>query len=74
MMNKANQRMRILNYMKQNGSITGLEATNVLHIMDYRKRISEMRRNGINIDDEWQRKTDGDGMPVRYKRYFLIED
>jgi hypothetical protein len=73
-MNKANQRMRILKYMKQNGSITGLEATNVLHIMDYRKRISEMRRNGINIDDEWQKKTDGDGMSVRYKRYFLIND
>lgn len=73
-MDKANQRMRILNYMKQNGGITGLEATNILHIMDYRKRISEMRRNGINIGDEWLRKTDGDGMPVRYKRYFLIED
>lgn len=73
-MDKANQRMRILNYMKQNGGITGIEATNLLHIMDYRKRISEMRRNGINIGDEWQSKTDRYGMPVRYKRYFIIED
>lgn len=73
-MNEANQRTKILNYMKENKGITGLEATNILHIMDYRKRISEMRRNGINIGDEWQRKTDGDGMPVRYKRYFLVED
>ena len=56
------------------GGITGIEATNIVHIMDYRKRISEMRRKGINIGDEWQRKTDKNGMPVRYKRYFLIED
>ena len=68
-MNKINQQMRIKNFMEQNGSITGFEATNILHIMDYRKRISEMRRKGVKIDDVWEKPIDGSP----YKRYFLAE-
>ena len=67
---KINQQNRIIQYMREHNGITGIEATNKLHIMDYRKRISELRRKGdIIIADKWERGADG----ARYKRYFIEE-
>ena len=48
-MAKMNQHDRILQYMKDFGSITTLDAFRDLGITKLTTRISEMRRDGVNI-------------------------
>lgn len=62
---------RILDYMQEHGSITGYQATNELHIMDYRKRISEIIRDGVNIRKIWKTHTNEDGKTSRFIEYSL---
>lgn len=73
-MDKATQRMKILNYCEQNGSITIREAFTKLNINSPSKRISEIRNSGNfvvkSIDES---KTDADGNTTRWKRYFINE-
>lgn len=64
---------RILEYMRDNKSITGYQATNELHIMDYRKRISEIIRDGVNIRKTWKTYTNEDGKTSRFIEYSLEE-
>jgi len=65
-MDHLTQRNAILEHLRNKGSITTLEAVLELHIMDSRKRISELRRDGHDIPDEWETSKAG----KRYKRYF----
>lgn len=73
-MDKATQRMKILNYCEQYGSITIREAFTKLNINSPSKRISEIRNSGAfvvkSIDES---KTDADGNTTRWKRYFINE-
>lgn len=62
---------RILTYMQEHGSITGLEAVSECGAADYRKRISEMRAAGIPIIGEYVTGVNRYGEPVRFKRYRL---
>ena len=71
-MDKLTQRMKILAYCKENGSITIRDAFERLSINSPSKRISEMRKspdfvvesvNEIGINDKGETK--------RYKRYFI---
>ena len=62
---------RILTYMQEHGSITGLEAVSACGAADYRKRISEMRAAGIPITDDYETGVNQFNEPVRYKRYRL---
>lgn len=64
---------RILEYMRDNKSITGYQATNELHIMDYRKRISEIIRAGVGIVKTWKTYTNEDGKTSRFIEYSLEE-
>lgn len=64
---------RILEYMKAHGSITGQQATKELDIMDYRKRISEIIRLGVNIRKTWKTYTNEDGKTSRFIEYSLEE-
>lgn len=70
------QRERILHYLKTGKVLTGIYATNVMHIMDYRKRISELRQEGYDIRGEWhydywKKGKDRGKMRLKYKRYWL---
>jgi len=56
MSERNSQRKRILHYLQTGKVLTGIYATNVMHIMDYRKRISELRQEGYRIDDMWYYK------------------
>ncbi len=62
---------RILEYMKTHGSITGIEATQELNIMDYRKRISEIIGAGIGINKVWKTYVNADGKKSRFREYSL---
>ena len=73
-MDKATQRMKILAYCEQHGSITIREAFTKLNINSPSKRISEIRNSGkYNVKSIGESKTDADGNTTRWKRYFINE-
>jgi len=70
-MNRHTQQQRILSALQDNrGGMTGMDFIHSLGIIDYRKRISELRRQGYNIPDEYEKSATG----ARYKRYYYRED
>ena len=73
-MDKTTQRMKIIEYCKEHGSITIRDAFIKLNINSPSKRISEMRNSDkyvVNSIDE--SKTDEDGKITRWKRYYINE-
>lgn len=73
-MEKSNQRMRIIEYIKKYGSITSRDAQFKLGISDPRKRISELRANGYLIVDKWEKGKNRYGEGTIYKRYSFADD
>ena len=69
---KSNQRNRIIQYIRENGSATVRELFIYLNINSPTKRLSELRKLGL-IRDEEERKLRQDGTVVRFKRYYLEE-
>lgn len=69
---KSNQRNRIVQYIRENGSATVRELFIYLNINSPTKRLSELRKLGL-IRDEEERKLRQDGTVVRFKRYYLEE-
>lgn len=73
-MDKLTQRMKIVAYCKENGSITIREAFEKLAINSPSKRISELRKSpdyvveSVNVV-----KIKKNGEIKRYKRYFIGE-
>ena len=73
-MDKATQRMKILAYCEQHGSITIREAFTKLEINSPSKRISELRKSGrYNVKSVDESRTDKNGNTTRWKRYFINE-
>lgn len=73
-MDKATQRMKILAYCAEHGSITIREAFTKLNINSPSKRISELRNSGgYIVDTVDESKTDKSGKTTRWKRYFIHE-
>ena len=71
-MDKATQRMKILNYCAEHGSITIREAFEKLHINSPSKRISEMRLSGnYDIQQINETRINRNGEVKRYIRYFI---
>ena len=60
---------QIRRYVRQNGSITTMEAFFELGITKLATRISEMKRNGIAIVGETEYSKNRYGQTVHYKRY-----
>lgn len=69
---KSNQRNKIIQYIRENGSATVRELFIYLNINSPTKRLSELRKLGL-IRDEEERKLRQDGTVVRFKRYYLEE-
>ena len=68
-----NQYERILNYIKQFGSISPLEAFRDLGITKLATRISEMRKMGYVFRQEYIKGENRFGETVHYMRYYLEE-
>lgn len=72
--NKANVRPtqcnRIDEYIREFGSITQLEALRDLGVMRLASRISEMRKNGIEVKDRWKDVKNRYGENCQVKEYF----
>lgn len=71
--NKINQRRKILQYCREHGSITVREAQDHFRMNSASKRISELRKAGYDIQDEWEVNINSDGEKTRYKRYYISE-
>ena len=69
------QHEKILNFVKQNGSITPMDAfNNGMFITKLSTRIGEMERRGILFDHIWETKENSEGETKRYMRYFLKDN
>lgn len=67
------QAQRILEYIKEHGSITQFEAFTELGIMRLASRISELRRTGVQINSQTEKVKNRFGETCRVKRYRLGE-
>lgn len=63
---RKSQKQKILEYLINNKTITSLECVYKLNIVDLQHAIMELRRDGIDITDEWVNNGD-----ARFKRYKL---
>lgn len=65
---------RVLDYMERHGGITPLEAIMELGVFRLASRISEMRKRGLKIVDEWVQVTNRFDETCRIKRYSLAKE
>ena len=68
------QEQRVIDYLKKNGSITSIDAVMHLGIMDLPKRISNLIREGTDINKEWEKGKNRYGENIHYMRYTLGGD
>lgn len=66
-LNPETQKARIRIALEQGRVLTSYEANKVGRTVDSRKLISELRREGVRIDDVWRTGDDG----RRFKVYFI---
>lgn len=71
---KSTQRLRIMQHLRQHGTITGLEALQLYGIMRLASRISELKKRGEPITKEMRTSVNKYGAPVHYAEYRLIEE
>ncbi len=62
---------RIVEYMKMFGSISPLEAFRDLGITKLATRISEMRKTGMEFEQEYMKSKNRFGEDVYFMRYYL---
>lgn len=67
------QNERILNHLKQHGSITQMEATTEYGCQRLAARIGELRRAGYQISSKLESSKNRYGERVTYARYSLKE-
>lgn len=70
-MDKATQKVKILNWCKEHGSITVRDAFVNLNINSPTKRISELRQAGYGVKTVDEERVKDSGEIVRYTRYFI---
>jgi len=64
----------VYSYMKQHGSIEPLQALRDLGVFRLAARISDLRRRGVVIKDEWvYQRSKVTGKNLRFKQYRLAD-
>ena len=71
---ETNQKKKIIDYIKKHKSITPVDAMFDLGIMRLAARMSDLKKDGYNIQVEMETGKNRYGEPVRYARYFLKEN
>ena len=72
-MTKMTQADRIVDYINRFGSITPMQAFRDLGITKLATRVSEMKREGIQFNQEWQIAKNRYGEDVRFMKYSLVD-
>ena len=70
---KIAQKDRIINYIREFGSISSWEAYADLGITQLGARIDQLKKEGYEFKTEWESKTNRYGEKTDYKRYFLVD-
>lgn len=68
------QSERILDHMKKHGSITAIEALNEYGVFRLASRISDLKKEGYDIERRFVRSKNRFGEPVAYAEYSLIKE
>ena len=71
---KKSTKERVLEYIKEFGSITALEAFRDLGTFSLREAIRDLKRDGINISSKYETSVNRWGTKTNYKRYSLEGD
>lgn len=69
-----NQKERIIQYIKDFGSITTKEAFNDLGVSRLSARIADLKDEGYEFTDEWESSKNRYGETVTYKRFAFREE
>jgi hypothetical protein len=69
-----NQEQMILEYIKDKGCITTLQAVRELGILQAPARIWGLKRRGINIKTRWKQVVDRYGETKRIVEYYISQD
>lgn len=68
------QKLKVLSYCAEHGSITAREAFIKLNINSPRKVISDIKNSGLyDVESIVEQKMDSDGNKIRWRRYFIKE-
>ena len=70
---KINQKQRIINYIREYGSISSWEAYADLGITQLGARIDQLKKDGYEFTTEWESSTNRFGKKTDYKRYYLAD-
>lgn len=68
------QEQRVLDYIREHGSITSMQAFTNLKITRLSARIFNLRARGFNIKNVSHTYKNGQGTTTTYTEYVLIED
>lgn len=70
---KIAQKDRIINYIREFGSISSWEAYADLGITQLGARIDQLKKEGYKFKTEWESNTNRFGEKTEYKRYYLVD-
>lgn len=70
---KTSQKDRIINYIREFGSISSWEAYSDLGVTQLGARIDQLKKEGYEFKTEWETSKNRFGEPVSYKRYCLVD-
>lgn len=70
---KITQKDRIINYIREFGSISSWEAYKDLGITQLGARIDQLKKEGYEFRTEWKSSTNRFGEKTEYKRYYLVD-
>jgi hypothetical protein len=71
---KTSQKQRIINYIREFGSISTREAFIDLGIARLGARIFELKQDGYKFKEEWESTKNRYGEKTEYKRFYLEDD
>lgn len=70
---KISQKDRIINYIREFGSISSWEAYQELGITQLGARIDNLQKEGYTFKTEWEHRKNRYGENVSFKRYYLAD-
>ena len=70
---KTTQKDRIINYIREFGSISSFEAYANLGITQLGARIDQLKKEGYEFKTEWETGQNRFGERTDYKRYYLAD-
>ena len=70
---KIAQKDRIINYIREFGSISSWEAYADLGITQLGARIDQLKKEGYEFKTEWETSKNRYGEDVCFKRYYLVD-